>query len=242
MRLLVTRPEPDAERTASRLRALGHDVVVQPLLTMETLPAPDDVRDPAAIILASRNGARALASWPRSADWHSRPVFAVGSATADAAAAAGFTDVRPADGDGVALAGLIIGTFGRGNGRLLFAAAEIRSPAMEEALDAAGFDVETVTAYRMVAARALDPPVATSLASGRVDGVLLYSKRSAAVFLDLLAGAGLTTALRELAVFVLSSPIAQAFGGIDVGRLIVAEAANEDAMMRAVGAANGGKA
>ena len=238
MRLLVTRPRPDAERTASQLRALGHDVVVQPLLAMEMLPAPDDdVGDPAAIILTSRNGARALASWQRSAQWHSRPVFAVGSATAEAAMAAGFSDVRSAEGDGVALAGLIIDTCDPDSGTLLYAAADIRSSAMEEALDNAGFNVEIVTAYRMAAAGALDRLVAESVASGRFDGVLLYSRRSAAVFLELVAEAGLTTALRQLAVFVLSSAVAEPLGGIDVGRLIVAEAANEDAMMRAVGAA-----
>ena len=32
MRLLVTRPEPDATRTAETLRARGHDVLVAPLL------------------------------------------------------------------------------------------------------------------------------------------------------------------------------------------------------------------
>jgi uroporphyrinogen-III synthase len=197
MRLLVTRPEPDAERTAAQLRALGHDVVVQPLLTMETLPPPDAVEDPGAVILTSRNGARALASWPRAARWHSRPVFAVGSATAEAASEAGFTDIRPADGDGAALARLIIGTFDRGDGKLLYAAAEIRSPTMEEALDEAGFEVKSVTAYRMVAARALDPPVARSVASGQIDGVLLYSRRSAAVFLELVVKAGLTAALDD---------------------------------------------
>jgi uroporphyrinogen-III synthase len=242
MLLLVTRPEPDAVRTAAQLRALGHDVVVQPLLTMETLAAPDDVEDPAAIILTSRNGARTLASWKRSARWHSRPVFAVGAATAEAATTAGFTDVRSAEGDGVALAAMIIDTCDRGIGRLLYAAAEIRSTAMEEALDEAGFEVDIVTAYRMVAAKTLDPPVAKAVASGRCDGVLLYSRRSASVFLDLIAEAGLTPALRDLAVFVLSSAVAEPFGGIDVGRLVVAEAANEEAMMRAVGAAGGGSA
>ena len=35
MRLLVTRPEADAERTATALRACGHTVVVAPLLRIE---------------------------------------------------------------------------------------------------------------------------------------------------------------------------------------------------------------
>ena len=35
MRLLVTRPEPDGERTAQALRARGHAVVLAPLLRTE---------------------------------------------------------------------------------------------------------------------------------------------------------------------------------------------------------------
>ena len=35
MRLLVTRPEPEGGRTAARLRARGHEVVLAPLLRIE---------------------------------------------------------------------------------------------------------------------------------------------------------------------------------------------------------------
>ena len=37
VRLLVTRPEPDASETAARLRALDIEAVVMPLLFAETL-------------------------------------------------------------------------------------------------------------------------------------------------------------------------------------------------------------
>ena len=37
VRLLVTRPEPDASETAARLRALGIEPVIEPLLVVRTL-------------------------------------------------------------------------------------------------------------------------------------------------------------------------------------------------------------
>ena len=37
MRLLITRPEPDNERTAAVLRAQGHDVLLAPLLHIESV-------------------------------------------------------------------------------------------------------------------------------------------------------------------------------------------------------------
>ena len=53
MRLLVTRPQPDAQRTAAALRDLGHHVLIAPLFEVEALfqpiaghlPAGQDIRE-----------------------------------------------------------------------------------------------------------------------------------------------------------------------------------------------------
>ena len=60
MRLLVTRPEPDGERTAQALRARGHAVVLAPLLRTEPVAfaLPDQAF--AAVVLTSANAARAV--------------------------------------------------------------------------------------------------------------------------------------------------------------------------------------
>ena len=38
MRILVTRPEPDAQAQAETLAARGHEAVLAPLLIVETIP------------------------------------------------------------------------------------------------------------------------------------------------------------------------------------------------------------
>jgi uroporphyrinogen-III synthase len=232
MRLLVTRPLPDAEATALRLRAAGHDVIIEPLLRAELLEHAD-AADPTAIAVTSRNGVRALAAWRQSAGWRDRPVFAVGAATAATATESGFTDVRSADGDGEALARLIATSLDPG-ATILYPAAEVRSPAMELALRDSGFDVEVSVAYRMIAADRLPEPVVEALRAGAIDGVLLYSRQGAAVFLRLMEESQIVAALRRLTVFVLSSAVAGGLDGIEVGRLVVADTPDEDAMMRAV--------
>jgi hypothetical protein len=94
MRLLVTRPEPDNARTAAALRANGHEVMLAPLLHIEAVTNADLGAPPwAAILLTSANGARAIADHPRRAELIALPVLAVGRSSADAARAAGFTDV-----------------------------------------------------------------------------------------------------------------------------------------------------
>ncbi len=108
-RVWVTRAEPGAARTADRLTALGFTPLVAPLLTLAPLPSaldaapsPDAV---AVLALTSPNGVEAFA--PLIPRFRDHPVFAVGDATAEAARAAGFTDVRSASGDIHALARLI---------------------------------------------------------------------------------------------------------------------------------------
>ena len=108
-RVWVTRAEPGAARTADRLTALGFTPIVAPLLTLAPLPgalhAAPDPAAVAALALTSPNGVEAFA--PLAPRFRDRPVFAVGDATAEAARAAGFVDVRSASGDIHALARLI---------------------------------------------------------------------------------------------------------------------------------------
>lgn len=108
-RVWVTRAEPGAARTADRLTALGFTPITAPLLTLAPLPgALDAAPAPAAVAalaLTSPNGVGAFA--PLIPHFRRHPVFAVGDATAEAARAAGFADVRSASGDIHALARLI---------------------------------------------------------------------------------------------------------------------------------------
>lgn len=108
-RVWVTRAEPGAARTADRLTALGFTPITAPLLTLAPLPgALDAAPAPAAVAalaLTSPNGVEAFA--PLIPRFRRHPVFAVGDATAEAARAAGFADVRSAAGDIHALARLI---------------------------------------------------------------------------------------------------------------------------------------
>ena len=61
MRLLVTRPEPDASTFAEELRGLGHEPVLQPLIEFRALDFnPAKLRTAQAIIITSGNCLRAL--------------------------------------------------------------------------------------------------------------------------------------------------------------------------------------
>ena len=99
MRLLVTRPAVDGERTAEKLRARGHDVLLAPLLQVEMLGDAELGAGPwAAVAITSANAAYAVNAHARRAELSALPAYAVGRRTAAAARAAGFAEVASADG------------------------------------------------------------------------------------------------------------------------------------------------
>src|SRR5438045_1827017 len=107
MRLLVTRPEPAGARTAARLRASVHDVLVTPVLQIEFVPDPEFGDAPfGALVLTSANAVAALAQHKRLRELRTLPAYTVGRRTAEAIRTLGFTPVS-ADGNQDDLVALI---------------------------------------------------------------------------------------------------------------------------------------
>src|SRR5687767_554229 len=102
-RVAITRALPEAERTGERVRALGGEPVLAPLLTIVPCAYDTNVEGAQALIFTSSNGVRAFPDVRRARDC---VVLAVGEATAEAARAAGFADARAGDGDVASLAAL----------------------------------------------------------------------------------------------------------------------------------------
>ena len=173
MRLLVTRPAPDNERTAAALRRLGHDVVLAPLLRIEAVAADLGAPPWSGILITSANGVRALTHHPRRGELLALPVLAVGASSAEAACAAGFADVHSADGDAVDLARAAAQRFAGARHPLLYLAGEDRSGE----LAVAGLTVRTVVIYRAATAQTLPSTL------DRVEGVLHFSRRSVETYL-----------------------------------------------------------
>lgn len=181
MRFLVTRPEPDNERTAVALRGLGHEAVLAPLLHIKAVADADFGMPPfTAILITSSNGARALASHPRRGEITALPVLAVGRSSAEAARAVGFDDVVSADGDAGDLARLAAKRFAGSRLPLLYLAGEDRSGE----LAVPGLSVRTVVVYRAAKAQHFPPAARAALERGSIDGVLHFSRRSVESYLD----------------------------------------------------------
>ncbi len=234
MRLLVTRPEADAERTAAALRACGHTVVVAPLLRIEPVKDAEIAAGPfAAILVTSANAAPAIARHRRFAALRPLPVFAVGGRSARAMRAAGFADVTSADGDVGDLARLVTQRVKSGASLLYLAGAD-RAGDLAGSLSMRGFIVATVVIYRAIAAAVLPSAAADALTSG-IDGVLHFSARSAEAYARTARAAeDGDDALRKPTHFCTSAKTAEALAQAGAADIRIAAEPTESALMALV--------
>jgi uroporphyrinogen-III synthase len=236
VRLLLTRPEPDAQRTAAALRAQGHDVVAAPLLRIAPVTDAQIGDGPwAAILITSANAAHAIAAHARVTPLRALPVFAVGQRSAEAVAAAGFADVTSADGNVTDLARLVA-TRMQPAAPLLYLAGEDRSGDLAGNLRAHGFAVETIIVYRAVAATGLLPVAAEALSSG-IDGVLHFSRRSAEAYVNAARAAGMLANALKPVHFCLSAQVAEPLAQAGTADIRVAERPSEAALLALIAAA-----
>ncbi|HYD89767.1 MAG TPA: uroporphyrinogen-III synthase [Vitreimonas sp.] len=221
MRVAITRALPEATRTAERLRALGAEPVLAPLLTIAPCAFDANVEGAQALIFTSTNGVRTFAAV---SPLRSLPVFAVGDATAAAAREAGFADARSADGNVSDLAVLIKRACDPIKGKLIHIGGAHLAGDLAGELVASGYAVERRIAYEAVAASALPAAFAAAL-----DAVLFHSARAAETFVALGApGAA------ELVAACISEAAADPLRKTAWKRIIVAPAPREDALLSAL--------
>jgi uroporphyrinogen-III synthase len=224
-RVLITRPEPGATQTATRLTALGFFPVIAPVLSI----VPKEVRTPdrvAATLLTSRN---ALTACPPSL--HDRPVFAVGTATAGLAADAGFNRVFNADGNAAALADLVANTLSPTDRCLFLPAGQGQGIDLAAALRQRGFHVIRRVAYRALGVPVLPEAAVTSLRQGQLSAILFFSGETARHFVRLLQAAALSDAVRDVEAVSISERAAMALRPLPWRRINVAAKPNQDAML-----------
>jgi uroporphyrinogen-III synthase len=220
VKLLIIRPQPGADATAHRLRAAGHEPILMPLFSIEHLPMQRVSADGYdAILLTSGNAARAAVKF-LTRD-HAKAMYAVGSATASALHILS-VPVAKTGSEGVeALVRVIVAD---GHQRLLWLAGEDHSPIPR--IHGVSIDIEIV--YRSAAVSTPHDFVRHVTES---DAVILHSPRAARHFAELCASTGLPRADVTLATF--SSAIAKA-AGEDWGAMIIADAPNDAALLKAI--------
>lgn len=234
MRILVTRPEPDAAELRVPLEARGHEVSLEPLLTVEALPIDaNDIEGASAVIATSRNGLRALGGQAL-AQAVELPLFCVGPATAELGRKLGFRRIIEGPGAASDLIPLIIESRLGEKGKFVHLSGEEVAFDLSTALAERGVAVRRLIVYRTQAATALKPRTMRAVTEGSLDAVILMSPRSAGIFTELVDKAGLRDAARKLAFVCLSANVAGALKGLDPARVNIAVRPNSSGILEAV--------
>jgi uroporphyrinogen-III synthase len=229
MRLLATRPIEDSERLAAKLRALGHEPIVAPIMEVQMLDGDPLALDGVQAILAtSANGVRALS---RRTPRRDTALFAVGPQTAETARAASFSNVVSADGDAAALAETVAAQLDPARGDLFHAAGAETAGRLRQRLEASGFTVVSEILYEARPVERLPPAAADALASGTLDGVLVFSPRSGKTFASLVSAAGLSQHCARLDAYCISAAAAEGLAPLAFARVAVAAQPNEAAIL-----------
>lgn len=232
MRVLVTRPEPEASRTAGALAGRGHEAVVAPLFA--ATPVAAEIDGPFAALAVTSPRTIAMMPAGRLDALVALPAFAVGDRTAEALAAAGFTDVRSAAGDLHALAALVNAAGLPRGARVLHPGGEERAGDLGSALAPAGLSVITAVVYRMAPVTEWPEAAAGTLADGTIDAVLHYSPRAVEVFCHLCLTLGGAAVARNLRHVCLSPAVAAMLEPLGPSCVITAQRPDETALLAAL--------
>lgn len=215
--ILLLRPEPGASQSAERARAMGLEPVVAPIFSI--LPVAWDAPEPDAfdaVLLTSANAARQGGAGL--AHYTHLPCFGVGEATAAAARAAGFADVRTGPSD---IDGLLDEIARRAERRLLHLCGR-----EHVAAERAGLAITRVPVYAADAVERLPDDAAAALEKGAL--ALLHSPRAGMSFANLVDDAGISR--DRVRIAAISAAAADA-AGRGWARMAVADAPRDAALL-----------
>jgi uroporphyrinogen-III synthase len=237
--VLITRPQPEAAELRDRLTALGRTSLIDPLLSVEHLDPSLDRQAPyQAIMVTSGNALRALARHPDRLAWAiTRPLFAVGPATAALGKSLGFSRVIQGPGTAAELADTIRAQLRPDGGPLLNLTGEITAFDLVAALRPMGYAVDSMVMYRMVAAQALMPGTITRLTRGDIGAVIVLSKRTVETYVALIEKHNILEYITNIPHLCLSGTIADALRPLGPVPVLVPAHPNIEELLALVGGA-----
>ncbi|TIL69355.1 uroporphyrinogen-III synthase [Mesorhizobium sp.] len=229
-RVLVTRPEPGASRTAQRLEDLGFKPILLPLTETVALPVDADgvAANAAAVAVTSANAVR-HAPKEISTALAGLHCHAVGRRTAEAARAAGFLSVGEGPGDAESLADALAADYA--GQTIVYLCGRVRFSGFEQRLQPAGVQVRVVETYDTVALDYSDEAVLARLSGRPVEAVLLYSAKAATAVQALAGRPALGELFKKTSFFALSGRIAAALETVASKKLRVAPEPTEEALL-----------
>lgn len=230
MRILITRAEPAASRTADKLIQLGFEPVSLPIFELVDLRQEFTFAETSEFIFTSANAAEILVArgWrPESANARA---WCVGKNTGEAASNLGFENVETASGGGAALASLIKAAGLAGNTPFAYPTTPDRSFDMKEALSEMGLLTSSVDLYKVRKCMPDEKALRDFFELSTPGAILIYSDRSAEHFLDILTKLRIRSGFERFSVVSISQSAANIMLNLPWQGVYVSNSPNEASM------------
>ncbi|MEM7301711.1 MAG: uroporphyrinogen-III synthase [Pseudomonadota bacterium] len=237
MKILVTRPQPAAQRTADVLRAGGYEPIVDPLLRIEPTNQIMPVGQFGGLVFTSAEAVCSFTDHKPVADWAGATVFCVGRTTLETAKDAGFGVVQSGDGTARQLAETIAMDPAASKLNFLYVCAETVSFDLAGDLERRGITCSTWPIYRAVVASGFHGSTLEAFEKGEVDAVLLYSARTAKAFSYCVQQAGISDLVQNVRIFALSRQVADALDPDNSSVVVISKEPTEVSLIEAISGA-----
>jgi uroporphyrinogen-III synthase len=224
------RARDDASRSAALLRSRGFLTALAPAIEIRATGALPP-RGPFDALAATSAKAIALLAPAARAAIVGPPLYVVGEQTAEAAAEAGMRIALGAAPDVAALIAALLDRLAP-HSRVLYLAGRERRNALEAALSQAGHLATPMEVYAAEARAAWNDEEARAV--GECAAALHYSRRSAALAVELAKRAGLADSFSALLHVCLSPDVGEPLRACGAERVIYASEPREDRLVEAL--------
>lgn len=234
-KILVTRPQPGADLTATRLAAVGIEALILPFTEMVTLAHQLDeiaLDHTDAVVVTSANALRHTNAQLLN-ELKNLPVYTVGDATKDAAFELGLGNVTSANGDGSDLARLVVEKM-KPNSSIVYLCGRTRTEDVELSLGNSGFEICVVETYQTNKVSQLTYNLKQLMEHHTIDGILLYSGVSAQIYSEFLLHDGIGESLVIPMSFCISERAKAALFPSQQSHAVVCAQPRDDVMIETV--------
>ncbi len=207
--ILLTRPRLEAEKTALLLGERGYETIIDPLLEIKGVSS-GGYNKPHIAVFTSSNG---VIHRPEGLLRLNPKVFVVGDSTAELAHAAGFKDIRSAEGDIEDLYEVIIESIKPEDGKIVHYCGEVTRGRLCQRLQTQGYGAKEQIVYKAEKAVAFSPITIEALQQEKITSALFFSPRTAKVFMEILETYQMESSLSKASALCISSAVAKPLRG-----------------------------
>lgn len=228
-KILITKTVEDSDVYVEAVRAAGFEPLIEPMMDIETLefdlPA---LSSGTALVFTSSHAVRAFAAKTTERGY---PIYVVGRSTAETAQSLGFRSLETVAANAEDLAEFIIQSQKQDENGFIYVRGVEISYDLSGILAINGVNIREITVYNAIPRENMSIDTLKSLDNREIYAVMLFSKRNARIFSELVEQYGRTVRLKYTKVLCISDAVLQSVSVLPFQQSLVAKDPDRHGML-----------